>query len=98
MGTISRQLVPHGVERLADPRDIAVPEDREHAAEDRYLAPVDYRHLPGQEFRHGLRHGQADRFGHRLFLRQRQWPSPAPLPQAGEGFYSTPLWRQAPDE
>ena len=37
-----------------------MPENGEHAAEDRHGAPVDHRHLPGHEFRQRLRHGEAD--------------------------------------
>jgi hypothetical protein len=59
MRPIGRQLVPHLIQRLAEPRDIAMPENREHTAEDRHGLAVDHRLLPRQELRQRLRHGEA---------------------------------------
>jgi hypothetical protein len=46
---IGRQLVAHLIERLAQPGDIAMAEDRPDAAEDRHLLAVDHGHLPRHE-------------------------------------------------
>jgi hypothetical protein len=68
VGAIGRQFVAHLVERLADAGDVAVAEDRPHAAEDRHHLAVDHGHLPCEVARQRLRHGQADGLGHRLLL------------------------------
>ncbi len=52
-----RQTVAVSMKRLADPRDVAVAEDRPHPL-DEALAVV--RHLDGEPAHHGLRGGQPD--------------------------------------
>ena len=49
-----------GLQRLAEAGDVAVAEDREHAGEQRHLAPVDLGALGDQLAHQRLRHGEAD--------------------------------------
>ena len=51
-----------GRERLADARDVAVSEDREHAVEERLVAARTADLLGGEMPHQGLGHRQADRF------------------------------------
>jgi hypothetical protein len=48
---------------LADTGDVAVPEDAEHAGEERPLDPVPLDPLRREEAHQGLSHGEADRGG-----------------------------------
>ena len=56
-----RQLVLHRLERLAEAGDVAVAEDREHAAEQRRVGAIQHRALRAQPPDQGLRHRQPDR-------------------------------------
>ncbi len=64
MGAVGRQFFPDLIQRLAEPRDIAMAENGPDAGENRHLLAVDYRHLLGEEARQCLRHRQAYRLGH----------------------------------
>ena len=55
-----RQLVLHRLQRLAEAGDVAVPEDREDAGEERHFPAIDHGPLGGQIAHQGLRHGQPD--------------------------------------
>ena len=61
MGAKVGSVVAHPVQRLAHARDVAVAENRPHAAEERQDLSVDLGLLRRQESGEGLRHGQADR-------------------------------------
>jgi hypothetical protein len=60
-----RQLVLHGLERLAETCDVAVAEDREHAAEQRRFRTLDHRALDAQPPHQSLRHREPDRLHRR---------------------------------
>jgi hypothetical protein len=57
--TESRQPVAHVLQRFAESRHVAVPEDREHTAEERQLAPADRDALREQVTHERLGHGEA---------------------------------------
>ncbi len=59
VGAQRRQLAAHAVQRRAEPGDIAVAEDREHAAEQRDGAAVMFRHLCCQKADDCFRGGEA---------------------------------------
>ena len=60
---VARLVIPHPVgvllERLADTGDVSMPEDAEHAGEERALAAVALDVLRGEEEHQRLRHGEA---------------------------------------
>ena len=56
-----RQPLALGIERLAEPGDIAVAEDRDDAGEERHLIAADLADLSREEADQRLRHGQPDR-------------------------------------
>ena len=60
VGAIGRQRLARGVERFAEPGDIAVAEDGEHALEEPLLAAVDLHLLRAEEPDHRLRGRQSD--------------------------------------
>ncbi|CAM8870284.1 hypothetical protein NCH_04217 [Burkholderia pseudomallei] len=61
---VGRQRVAVLMQRLAQARDVAVPEDREHAAEQRRVAVAGHDALRGQIAHERLRGGQPDRALH----------------------------------
>ena len=56
--TVGRQFGAMAIQRLADAGDVAVAEDRPHAAEQRDLASVADRSLRGEKPDERLRHGK----------------------------------------
>ena len=60
MGAVGRQRLARGVKRLAEPGDIAVAEDGEHALDEPLLAAVDLHLLRAEEADHRLRGRQSD--------------------------------------
>src|SRR5579864_7790779 len=71
VGAQDRQAIPDGVERLAEPGDIAVAEDRPDSCEQGLLLAVGLDALRTEIASQGLRHRQPDRSHRALPLRLR---------------------------
>jgi hypothetical protein len=72
MGAVGRQFSSDPEQGLADPRHIAVTEDRPDSGEERQLLAIDDGHLAGEEFHQRLRRGEADGLGHRISPARRR--------------------------
>jgi hypothetical protein len=85
VGPISRQFLAVAIERLAQPRDVAVAEDRPDAGEQRHLAAVANRSLRRQIAHERLRHRQSKRC-HRVPLSFSYARSFGPRPNPADSW------------